>query len=155
MSNYRDSLPKTREVARESGRWGLWALIAGGTAIVVMVILTLIAGGFGWVTADFRGAKDAREQTIADGSYRIAAYEKFYDLCGDIKAIEQQIVNQEAMSAGLPKDQVAVNKLALNNQRASLIQEYNADARKADTKANFLASDLPYSIDPNQETTTC
>lgn len=128
-----------------------------GLVLLVLVIaatVVFVFGGFSRLTANFRGETEVREKTLADGDYRIAAYESFYDQCAAVKAIEVQLDNMRA-DKSLPKDQRATNVLALQNKRAQLIEEYNADARKTDTRANFLASDLPYELNQNQEHTTC
>lgn len=128
----------------------------------LVVLLLLVAGvwAFKYFTADIRGAVDQREQTIANGQYRIAAYESFYDKCASIQAKEDQIKQTEARkvskggsNSGFTGTQKEAILLALENSRAELIRSYNADARKADTRANFLASDLPYQIQIDSETT--
>lgn len=121
-------------------------------ALVVIVVTVVVIWSLQWLTADVRGELDQREQTRADGTYRIAAYERFYDKCASVQALEDQIDNTEA-DESLPENQKATNLLALRNQRNALIREYNADARKEDTRGNFLASDLPYELNPDEETT--
>lgn len=125
----------------------VWLAILG-IALFVGVILALIYGG-GWLqrlTADFRGETAQIEKVQADPNFRIAAYEQFYDRMGRIEALEQQICTMQ--EADLPENQTATNVLALTNQRIDLIEKYEADASKEDTRANFLASDLPYEINP-------
>lgn len=119
-----------------------------GVVLAVGIILAMIYGG-GWLqrlTADFRGETGQIEKVQADPNFRIAAYEQFYDRMGRIEALEQQICTMK--EADLPEDQTATNVLALTNQRIDLIEKYEADASKEDTRANFLASDLPYEINP-------
>lgn len=119
-----------------------------GLVLVVGIIVAMIYGG-GWlqrITADFRGETAQIEKVQADPNFRIAAYEQFYDRMGRIDALEQQICTMK--EADLPQDQTATNVLALTNQRIDLIEKYEADASKEDTRANFLASDLPYEINP-------
>lgn len=125
----------------------VWLAILG-IALFVGVILALIYGG-GWLqrlTADFRGETAQIEKVQADPNFRIAAYEQFYDRMGRIEALEQQICTMQ--EADLPENQTATNVLALTNQRIDLIEKYESDASKEDTRANFLASDLPYEINP-------
>lgn len=122
----------------------------GFTILAIVAVLALGLGlmyATGWLqrlTADFRGETAQIEKVQADPNFRIAAYEAFYDRFGRIEALEQQICTMK--DADLPEDQVSTNVLALTNQRIDLIEKYNADARKEDTRANFLASDLPYEI---------
>lgn len=126
--------------------------IIGG--ILCAFLIVAVVFGLKWVTADVRGAGDAREQTRADGTYRIAAYERFYDDCAAIQALEDQIATMSG-NESLPADQVETNVLALTNQRNSMIRQYNADAAKHDTRGHFLSSTLPYEIDPEEESTEC
>lgn len=145
----------SRNTAKDTGIGiGVIAGIIAGVFILGIIIVVL-SGGFSALTADLRGQTDVRERTVADGSFRIKAYEEFFDDCAAVQGLEDQIANMKANPAGLPKDQVATNILALQNQRQRLIRQYNADARKAGTVAQFRASDLPARIDPTEETTTC
>lgn len=124
-----------------------WAVILG--LILVAAVILLFTFGGGWlqrITADFRGETAQIEKVQADPNFRIAAYEQFYDRMGRIDALEQQICTMQ--EADLPNGQADINVLALTNQRIDLIEKYEADASKEDTRANFLASDLPYEINP-------
>ena len=132
---------------------GVGRLIGAVVLFFVVVIgIVFIAGGASWLTAPFRGAVEQREIVQADGRYRIAAYEKFYDDCAAVQALEDQIAAMKA-NKSLPESQRETNVLALTNARNTLIRNYNADSRKADTIENFKASDLPYQLDPQKETT--
>lgn len=137
-----------------------------GIALAVPVLLVaLIFGsiyGVGWVkqiTADFRGETEQKEQTIADGSYRIVAYEHFFDLCAAVQTAEDSIASLEAELDTEPPQgrvtQINASITALRNSRADLINQYNADAAKEDTRAAFHSSDLPYQLDNDTEETTC
>ena len=126
---------------------------------VFVIVLIVLAGAFTWFWAPWKGKVEQRQMTEGSGAYRIAAYDAFYDDCQNIVAKEQIIANYEAELSGDPKPdkaraatlQAAIT--AETNARLELIASYNADSRKADTRANFKASDLPYQIDPTQETT--
>lgn len=120
-------------------------------AVVAILAVTAIGFGIRWVIAPMRGATEAREHTVGDGAYRLAHYDEFYDKCSAVQALEDQIATARS-DRSLPKDQRATNVMALTNQRASLIRAYNADARKEDTAGAFRADDLPYQLDPNEET---
>jgi hypothetical protein len=117
------------------------------------------AFGFGLFsagTAEVRGETGVRERTVADGNYRIAAYDRFFDLCAAVQAKEDAITALEAQQAdatGTSKARITDNLLALTTSRASLIRKYNADAAKEGTRGQFRASSLPYTLDPNRETT--
>lgn len=133
-------------------------LVIGGA----VALIALVVGGYAlkYATADVRGKVAQNEAVKADPNYRIASYDAFYDACGAIQAkedaIDAQLALQDAYEKGSPDFvRIETNLVALRAARASLIRAYNADASKADTRANFHASDLPYSIDPTQEHTTC
>lgn len=135
-----------------------WTPLKAGVAVVLLIVaLMAVVFGIKWATADVRGAGDARERVHADGGYRIAAYDKFYDDCAAIQALEDKLTTARDRPADETYSDAikGANVAALANQRAELVRAYNADARKADTKANFIASDLPAQIDPTQENTTC
>lgn len=133
-------------------------------SVMVMVVLVFLVAvyGFGFLkreTADFRGETKQIEQTKANSSYRISAYDQFYDKCASVQSIESKINNMEDELEGTEETQ---RKIVLNtsitaskNKRAELITSYNADARKEATRGQFKASDLPYELNENEEVTTC
>lgn len=136
----------------------------GIIAVVVIFAIVFLVGvyGFGFLkrtTADFRGETEAIEETQANGDYRIASYNHFYDLCASVKSLENKIDNMKSELEKTDKDQ---RELVLNasitaskNKRAELINTYNADARKDFTVGQFRASDLPYQLDVDEEETIC
>jgi len=138
-------------------------LIAGVLTLVIGLAFALMAvfgvGFFKRSTADFRGETEQIERVQADPNYRIAAYEHFYDLCASVQTKEATAVAlHEELKSG-PSDsrreQINATLTALTSSRAAAINQYNADARKADTKANFLASDLPYQLSLLAKETSC
>lgn len=145
--------------------------VAKGTAAVIgaaalVLVVSLIIGamylfGFGWFsksTANFRGGVAQTNRVLADPDYRIAHYDGFYDLCASVQVREDAIAAiEEEMKGASPerRQQLAPSLTANRIGRANAIRQYNADARKEDTAANFLASDLPYQLDPTEERTTC
>lgn len=129
------------------------AIVAG---LVALFVLSVGWWGFRVLTADVKGAGDQVVKTKGNADYRIAAYDKFYDLCGSVQAKEDQIGIQTDLLATSPESdaqRLRTNIAALKNSRASLIRTYNADASKAGTRGDFLASDLPYSLTVDGETT--
>lgn len=158
-----DPPPFDRRSAKTVAGWSTWTIIGGLVALALVIALALMAI-FGWgffkrSTADFRGKTGVIEKR-ADANYRIANYEGFYDLCASVQAKESSI--RELRTQVKMADPGSTDYLLVNRQlagtvaaRAGDIAQYNADARKNDTKAHFLASDLPYSLDETQETTTC
>lgn len=134
--------------------------IAAVVAVVLFgLAVLLITGVFQKETADFRGSVDQTEQVQANGSYRIAAYNSFFNQCASIQTSEANIeFSLEELEQQLPPSrqlQVQANLNAQKAARVSAINQYNADAAKTDTQANFLSSTLPYFIDATQEKTVC
>lgn len=149
-----------KEEWREVDRTGLstaWRIgLAVLAACLFAVVLSMILGGLSWVTAPFRGALDQREKTVADGDYRIAAYDEFFNSCEAIAAKERIIERYEEQLSTAEGDQKARLQAAVtgeSNARDELIADYNADAAKAGTRGQFRSSDLPFTIDPNGRTT--
>lgn len=148
-----------REFDAESRRAGvrvvLWVLVA------VLVVGAISAGvwGFRVATANVRGQGNVALKTKGNADYRMAAYDHFYRLCGQIQATEDRIGLAQQQVKLAPnvgrKRQLQANVLALQNVRVELIRQYNADASEGHTRGQFRASDLPYSINVNQEHTTC
>ena len=140
----------TKNDAKSIGGWVILGIIG-------LVLLVVLGSVFAWVWAPWKGKVEARNLTVGSGTYRIASYNAFFDQCGAIQSLEQQIQNTEnaPLSDAMNQSQKAAILLALRNQHSEAIAQYNADAAKADTKAHFLSSHLPFHIDPNSETTTC
>lgn len=145
---------------------GLSARALGAWALFIAVLLVAASMWlFGWGvfargTADFRGETDQIEQISGDADYRIAAYESFFDQCAAVQTKEAELAaaRAELETEGLSdyrRQQLNANITAITAARADLINQYNADAAKADTAANFRSSDLPYTLDIESETTTC
>lgn len=150
-SDYEQADYHTRKVFPRIG-----LIIAG--AVLFFVALGLLLGGINWITAPFRGAADQREKTVADGDYRIAAYDEFFNSCEAIAAKERIIARyeeqREASTDESEKVRLGAAILAEKNVRDELIADYNADAAKEGTRGQFRASNLPYTIDP-EGVTSC
>lgn len=136
---------------------GVGLLCAIGVGVVLLIIggVLLVSR----LTADFRGDTSVINKTRGSGNYRIASYDHFFDLCAAVQSTEGQIAAQEKEAANdAPPDrvtQIRQNVSALEASRFSLIVQYNADAAKSYTSGQFRSSQLPYHLDPTQETTTC
>lgn len=136
------------------------AWIAAGIAGIAL-IFALWFGGiiFSNKTANFRGNASVINKTRANGNYRIAAYDHFYDLCASVQNQEVTIEAQKAELATNPskdrKEQINANLSALAANRGELINQYNADARKNYTSGQFKSSDLPFHLDSTEAQTTC
>lgn len=136
------------------------AIATGIVAALLIVSMWVFSWGFfSRATADFRGETEQIEKTRADGDYRIGAYERFFDLCAAVQSKEAAIASlQQELETNPPAGrvtQVNATITAVRNSRAELINEYNADAAKTDTRAAFHASDLPHELDHDLEKTTC
>lgn len=137
-----------------------------GTAAVALVVALAIAAmavfGVGWFqrgTADFRGETAALEQIKANADNRISAYEYFFDLCASIQGHEDTIRALEAELAGDPSEdraeQIRGAITANRSQRDGKIRQYNSEASKDYTSAQFKDADLPDQLDTDAEETTC
>lgn len=139
------------------------AIVTVVALLLALVLAFLIAVyGFGFLqreTADFRGETEQIENTQADGDYRMAAYNHFYDMCAGVQSTESKISNMEDELEVTESEQrttvLTTSITAAKNKRAELIAEYNADARKEATAGQFKASDLPYELNENEEETIC
>src|SRR5690625_1533972 len=134
------------------------ALSLLGIAALFLAI-TYGGGALQRLTADFRGETGQIEQTEANSDYRISAYDQFYDKCASVQSIESKISNlQEELDETNDKQSQSIVKTSITaskKKRAEMIQSYNADARKEDTRGKFKASDLPYELNENEEETVC
>lgn len=125
--------------------------VAGIVAIIGIGIGFMFASGtFKKSTANWRGDVKATEQTQANGQYRIANYNHFFDMCASIQADEERIKNLEEAATDSVKDQTTLT--AVKNSRAEKITRYNADAAKEATMGQFRDSGLPYEIRQEGET---
>lgn len=126
--------------------------VAIGALIAVAVSLGLGNLAFRYFMAEPTGIVEA-EETIQGGSNRIAAYNKFFDLCASAQAKEAQIDGQMAILDTMSDDdksRVMTNIAALEGARLRDIRTYNSDARKSYTAGQFRSSDLPYQLPTNR-----
>lgn len=142
---------RARDVAKWSG-----ATIAGAALALVVVVAVgaMWVFGFGFFqrsTAEFRGRTGQIERTRADANYRIANYDWFFTQCGAVRAQEarMRIFAADTTSEG------RTNLRAVEANRASLIEEYNARATQEDTAGHFRSSHLPYQLSTDDEETRC
>lgn len=116
--------------------------------IATIAAIAAITFGIRWAVAGPNGKLAAREQ-INSGSYRIAAYDHFFNLCAAIQTLESSIDAQtEELKTATGDDvgRVNANIAALKSARAGAIFDYNADAQKSYTLGQFRSSHLPYRL---------
>ncbi|MAX33709.1 MAG: hypothetical protein CME72_11675 [Halomonadaceae bacterium] len=131
----------------------------GAVIGAIALLLLVIAGGwaFRYFTAETRGIVNAEEQIESAGS-RITNYEHFYDLCAAVQGHEDALAAQRhalANAEGDEAERIRANVAGLEAQRNRAIRRYNADARKAYTRARFLGEDLPREISTQEDRTQC
>lgn len=138
------------QVDRETRRGAPRVFLIGFLSVIGVLLLISAVLGIKYLTAEPRGRADQREKTVANGNYRIASYDAFFDKCNEIvakeaiiKSFEDQV--KQATTAKEKKDAI-INLNAMKNTRIELVQSYNADAQKAGTRALFRSDDLPYQI---------
>lgn len=136
----------------------LAAIIAGFLLIILIASMSIYGWGlFSRATADFRGETGQTEQVLADADFRIQAYDHFYELCSAIQADEGRIENMESELeqdiTDKRRSELQTAVTAVRNARGEKIATYNADARREHTVGQFRANDLPFEIDPDEETT--
>lgn len=135
------------------------AVLAIVTVVLAFLVAVYVFGFLQRGTADFRGETKQKEDTQANSSYRMAAYDHFYDMCAGIQSIEGKIGNMEGELADVDEKQresiLNASIMAAKNKRVELVSSYNADARKEATEGQFRSSDLPYEINENEEVTAC
>lgn len=125
-----------------------------GLAVIGMIALlvggTLATYAIQWYTAPARGALDAREKIQANGDFRIAAYDHYFNECASIQGIESTIEFSRQQLATVTsqaeQNRIATNLTALQSARAEAIAQYNADSAKSYTQGQFKSSNLPYRI---------
>lgn len=139
-------------------------IFLGLVVLVVVVALLYIVGayavgGASQITAPFRGKTDEKNRTVADGAFRVSSYEDFFTKCASIQAKEASIrnINKQLDSKTLSqarREQLEEAVLANENQRSSLIAQYNAMTSNKFRSA-YLDKGLPVDIDENNPATLC
>ncbi|MFH8483131.1 hypothetical protein [Streptomyces sp. NPDC018055] len=127
-------------------------------AILAAALLSAGIFALRWVTADVRGEASKREQTIANGAFRIATYEEFYDLCAAVQTSEQQLKALQTELDGKPspdrEERLRSSITAVTASRAESITTYNSKATQEHRTA-FQDARLPYTLDITTKETTC
>lgn len=153
----------SRSTVGEGARFSLGVIVSSFIALVLVVVIgAMWIFGFGFFqrsTAGFRGETEQIERVQADPNYRIQAYDSFFNRCAAVQNKEATIKALKAeLETNPPQSrvtQINATITALTAARAADINQYNADASKTDTRANFQASNLPYRLNENVESTSC
>lgn len=150
-----------------------------GASIGVGVLCVIVAVGmffiavlgvyadnwFAHLTSDTKGDTEKLSLVEAQGEFRIAAYDHFFNLCTSIQEKEATIRGQKQELETNPSparvEQINANLGVLQAQRDSLINQYNNDGAKDYTigqygpKELFGGTTLPYPLSLQAEETTC
>jgi len=143
------------------GALGLAAIVVGFLLLIAVSSMAIFGWGFFQrSTANFRGQTAAIEKTKANADFRIQSYQKFFNLCGEIQAKEDQARIFQAQldadkRAGINNPDHQTNLNAVLATRASLVREYNNLATRGFTEGQFRDSNLPYQININNMETQC
>lgn len=115
--------------------------VALGILITVVVICAIV--GIYWAVGPAIARIDARvqgdieqEYIIQDARTRVSTYEWFYDQYEQIQATARNA----AIAAGEEEEK------GIRMVLSSMIAEYNSEARKEHTRAQWMPDDLPYQI---------
>lgn len=129
---------------------------------IALLVLGTVGGIFGvyydnWfssVTAEQRGQKAVRENTQANGDFRQAAYEDFFQLCSSAQTKQESIQNlDDELAAGVTesrKEVILASKTALRNSLSEVVNQYNTKANEY-TRAQFLDRSLPYPLNTKDD----
>lgn len=135
-------------------------LFGGVVGIVVACVLGLgLVTGLGifavnydnWFseqTAEPRGERAVREDTQANGDFRRAAYEGFFELCSSAQSTQEQIETLKTEKETASEDRKAnldISISALNMKLSEVVNEYNTKANQY-TRGPFLDAKLPYPL---------
>lgn len=124
----------------------------GITVLAVAAIVVL------WLLGTALGIVGGVTERVADPDRMVGVYERFFDRCASVQALEQQ---RDAIADELEAtdDTQRVTRLqsarqAVESQRARTISQYNADA-DSPTRSFLRSEGLPPRLDPTDETTEC
>lgn len=138
--------------------WGI-ALLTIASILALSTITLFATGTIQKWTADFRGDVKAKEQTKANGAFRVSTYNDFWNLCSSVQSDEDAIRNlEEELKAEETtadrKSKLRQTITAQKNTRAETVRDYNAKAQN-EYKAAFQDTDLPYTLNVNNFNTEC
>lgn len=128
-----------------------------GYAILGVIILTIIivggwgfATGFKYFTAEKTGQAEAERQ-IQSAEFRIFSYEHFFNAIAEINSAKAEYDQQydllQTTDSGTDDyTRIQRNLAAIGAHIERLINQYNADAAKEETRGQFKTTSLPNHI---------
>ena len=124
--------------------WGIGRTVAVVVGFIVIIILigTLLAWGFGIVTAPWQGKGSAYKQQQS-GTNRVFAQQLFHELYNDYQATVAKIpIYKEQASTSY---QAQTNLTGLESHCNDVVAQYNAASNKYLTK-DFKDANLPVAL---------
>lgn len=124
----------------------------GCISFIVIALIMMYLSSIFWrpIFAPIEGRVRQTEITNS-GRYRIYSYDHFFHLKADIEAYEDQIDQQRRLLDTLKDEglrQVYRQSISgLMAQRSSRVRQYNNDVMREGTRGQFLADNLPLSMD--------
>lgn len=151
-----------KEFFRDASKTTLFVVVGGLLAALLLILFGFVGVyGNGWFTdhtANRSGKTQVKHQINGNGSYRIAAYDHFFDLCATVQTDKQVLTNTQNQLKMTTDEgtKLTLNAdvLAQQNKLDTDVNQYNQDARKSATAGQFRASDLPSTLD-TMGVTTC
>ena len=127
--------------------------------IALFVGIMFVSGLVSIATAPFRGEVEKHELVEADGSYRIAAYDQFYQMCSSVQSHNDKIkVLENEMKNSSDEErikQLQSGITANQNTKAELVNDYNTKAASEYTKGQMKDSDLPDRLSVDDKEVVC
>lgn len=126
--------------------------IAGGVAAAIIGIALL------WALGTAFGIIGGVTDRVADPDRMVGVYERFFDRCASVQALEDQRdsvqAELDATEDGKRAERLRSSLQAVEAQRARTISQYNADA-DAPTRSFLRSEGLPARLDVADERTEC
>lgn len=159
--------PFRQEFLEETGhKWRPWRWFFAVVGIGLAVWLVFV--GVGWLTQPVRTASTIREKT-GNADNVLYQYEHFHDLCAGVAATDKKIAakdaeikaydkrhpdgdKSDAYQAAPKRDRLDTELTGLTQNRADLVEQYNADSAKAN-RSMFKDRSLPERL--GDDTPTC
>ncbi len=134
------------------------ALLSVGVLVLIIVLpigLMFLTGTISMGTAGFRGEVKAIEVIKGSGTFKIQAYQGFFEKCEAIRAKEANINNLISVYGSNPDEKEAKVLLGLMNIRNNMVSEYNGESHAVWTEGQFRDESLPYTISLERRNTIC